>query len=190
MEMRKKTYNSFVGVMVPAEHVSVMDLLSKYYPHSPVLPHITFMVPFYDPSFFEEAVEKFREALKDFNPFWVTLKGFGYFPDGSLWIKPESNPPTALDDLQQHLERIYPDCHEARTTYAGGFKPHVTVGKVDGEIKELLSQLEQSWEPITFQVTEIQILSTGTNKKYQVRHSVALGGLPLKPLFESVPLDQ
>jgi 2'-5' RNA ligase len=128
------------------------------------MPHVTLLYPFRPREEFPARVEQFAAVCADRAPFTMTLSRFEFFFHGresyTLWLAPEPKNPSV--QLQAALQRTVPECSDV-SRYPGGFTPHLSVGQARGHAAKvnLLASLQQTWRPLSFQVTEISLIWRG-----------------------------
>jgi len=158
-------------------------------------PHITLLDSFSSNDRMATAAELFKEAASNIEPFEITLRGFKFFTHGqkrgfTLYIEPEitsssfsgKNP---LHELQKVLfDQVAGKAGEwlEHNMLPEKFTPHVSLGKVGNKEKldKVMSEYATKWEPITFQVTEIYILSKLIHDTV-VRYTIPLGKFSTSP---------
>jgi len=171
-------------------------MLEKYSTHRPLicLGHITLLDPFIEHIYFDEAKEKLREKLIDFEPFPLQLTELGVFKNKKqsvLWLKPEDTDGN-LSRLQREVMEVYPYCNDIVLHKNSGYNPHVTVAKMKTQQVLLAKEEEEkTFQPFEFWVKEIQILSRfERGLPYEVRETIALGREVTPPHFENIPYDK
>ncbi|GHE55541.1 2'-5' RNA ligase [Roseivirga thermotolerans] len=132
-ELKAGEYRYFLAIIPPLELCDKIDSIKQEFAdaygckaafRSP--PHITFHMPFQ----WREAKEaRLFEALRSagpFEPFTITLNGFGAFEPRTIFIEPEPCPPLMKmnESLLQATKR---KLHLFHAVHAGGFHPHITV---------------------------------------------------------------
>ena len=145
------------------------------------MPHITLLYPFFPKPQFTTATGQLAPVGWDIAPFEVTLASFDTFQQGrgnfSLWLRPE--PKEALVNLQTKLWQAVPAYSETRS-FEGGFTPHLSVGQVNGRGAKsaLLKRLQADWQPLTFRVDAVSLISRGAppNDTFQVDRRIVLEG--------------
>jgi len=150
--------------------------------------------PFFEYSEFERTSLELRKVLTNVSPFKIHLQQFCFFSKkkGSiLWIKPRSDPPDALLNLQKTIMNVYPNCNEITKIGPNGFQPHMTLGKftqktIAQEKADILNK--SNFKPIEFEVKEIYFFSRVGSSPYQVRTVIALGPNVTKMNYEPVLL--
>jgi|GEM_PF-184633 len=147
------------------------------------MPHVTLLYPFVPEEHFAEAEALIAEALRELNPFQVTLSGFSHFEHrGSVtaWLRPEDRPHGAIKELQAVLQTALPQCDEQGRKSENGFTPHLSVGQLPrsspAEIRRTLSAWERDWKPLTFEAHEVCLISRRGDVPFEVRRRVQLGG--------------
>jgi 2'-5' RNA ligase len=144
------------------------------------MPHITLVYPFRPRWEFGALADRFEQHCSRIMPFEVELAALRWFRHRSsytIWLAPE--PKEALVRLQTALSRVVPDCDEVRR-HVGGFTPHLSVGQVRGQraLSDLVADLQASWTPIRFHMSEISLIwrSDPPDDVFRVGRSVRLGG--------------
>jgi poly(A) polymerase len=147
------------------------------------MPHVTLLYPFIPEEHFPDAEALLEEALRPLAPFQVTLAGFHFFEHRAsvtAWLQPGDQPRGALTSLQAALEAALPPCDEQGRTSERGFTPHLSVGQLPraapADLRQTLSTWEQDWQPLSFEVREVCLISRRGNGPFVVRRRVALGG--------------
>ena len=133
------------------------------------MPHINLLYPFLlddgeDEGNFDRAAAKAREALRDIEPFTVSLRTFGHFAHAkscTVWLHPSGHGVEDMEDAnaasdslppvsdgvmatQAALERAFPFANDLSTISPAGFTPHLSVGQYDD--KETASEALESDE--------------------------------------------
>ncbi len=159
-----KTYRTAV-VLIPPHDVwpSIQAIRVEHDRHyRRWMPHITLLYPFRPRADWDGLLAPLSKACAGIGPFEVTLSGFDRFRHGrstTLWLAPE--PAVKLIALQTALWRVVPDCDDARRK-GTGFTPHLSVGQVSsGGADRLLAALGASWEPVSFEAAEVQLIWRG-----------------------------
>jgi 2'-5' RNA ligase len=124
------------------------------------MPHITLLYPFRPQAEFAALTEPLRQACSGLRPFQVELNAFQFFQHGpsyTIWLAPE--PKDSLQELQATLWRVVPDCDDTRR-FQGGYTPHLSVGQVQGRgrVESLLRSLQEHWEPLRFEVSQVSLI--------------------------------
>lgn len=173
-------------VLIPPEELwgPIETLRSKHdRTYERWMPHVTLLYPFVPEEHFDEAEALITEALRELEPFQVTLSGFSHFEHrGSVtaWLHPEDHPHGALKELQAALQAALPQCDEQGQKSENGFTPHLSVGQLPrsspAEIRRTLSAWEQNWKPLTFEAREVCLISRRGDVPFEVRRRVQLGG--------------
>ena len=121
------------------------------------MPHINLLYPFLlddgeeGDGNFDRAAAKAREALRDIEPFTVSLRTFGHFAHAkscTVWLHPSGDGAEDMEDAnaasdslppvsdgvmatQAALERAFPFANDLSTISPAGFTPHLSVGQYD-----------------------------------------------------------
>jgi len=145
-------------------------------------PHVNLLYPFFKVDKFDRAAPFLAEALKNIEPFTVTLASFGRFErkrSTTLWLDPvvvegESD---SLEKLQLALQDSLPGVDAQTKNHGGNFTPHMTVSHFDTaeEAQKMQSELEEWWEPITFQVSEVHMIArNGPRSQFELIYRIHL----------------
>lgn len=156
------------------------------------MPHVTLLYPFVPEEHFAEAEALITEALRDLEPFEMTLSAFGYFEhrsDVTAWLRPDAHPHGAVKALHAALERILPGQGRQGREFVHDFVPHLTVGQLPraaaADIRRTLAAWEKDWRPLRFEVGEVCLVSRRGDGPFEVRRRVPLGGgRPRRPIPE------
>jgi poly(A) polymerase len=177
--MPTRTYHSAV-VLIPPEDVhepiqSIRRLHDQQIHRW--MPHVTLLYPFWRAEFFPQACEKLAAVCPTIAPFEVTLTGFGSFrhrAHHTLWLAP--GPLPLLVALQSALQAAFPDCAE-QSRFPGGFHPHLSVGQFPSAqaLADTRTHLEAGWQPLSFPVKRIALISRATGGPFAVERWFALG---------------
>ncbi len=139
------------------------------------MPHINLLYGFVPEAYFPEAAAAIAQALKQLEPFTITLSNFETFTHSSsctAWLNPIPEPADSLNRLQSVLQQIFPQCNEQSTRSANGFTPHLTAGQF-ATAQAAKTELSQ-WHPVQFQVDSIALISRRDNEPFQVRYRIPL----------------
>jgi poly(A) polymerase len=139
------------------------------------MPHINLLYGFVPEAYFPEAAAAIAQALKQLEPFTITLSNFEIFTHSSsctAWLNPIPEPADSLNRLQTVLQQIFPQCNEQSTRSANGFTPHLTAGQF-ATAQAAKTELSQ-WHPVQFQVDSIALISRRDNEPFQVRYRIPL----------------
>eukprot|EP01089_Gocevia_fonbrunei_P008731 TRINITY_DN2045_c0_g1_i1.p1 TRINITY_DN2045_c0_g1~~TRINITY_DN2045_c0_g1_i1.p1 ORF type:complete len:289 (+),score=57.88 TRINITY_DN2045_c0_g1_i1:80-946(+) len=161
-------------------------------------PHINLLFPFVSDEHFEEAAKVLKDRLKDFNPFNVEFKEFSAFQQSkssTVWLKPETDHPDTFQDLQRAVETPFPSCTQ-QSTKPNGFHPHLTVGQwPKNQTSTAINNLNSKWEPFSFIVKEVYMISRTEEDPFEIRQVIPLGGtistvpnLDRTPHFKEYPV--
>ncbi len=156
----KKTHKTAV-VIIPPEDVwdPIQKIREKYdRQFRRWMPHITLIYPFRPFEEFERVYVEFENVcrgIKSFEVELVEIRFFQHYKESyTMWLAPQ--PFDEIVKLQERLQAIVPDCDDVRR-FEGGFTPHLSIGQVKGKnkLKNLLTELQSSWKPVTFNVSSI-----------------------------------
>lgn len=170
-------------VLIPPEELwpAIQRVRTEHDKHvSRWMPHMTLLYGFVPEEHFEAAAELASEALASFEPFTVRLEKLEHFRhrgSATLWARPDSRPPRRLSDVQQALQAAFPQCDEQSRHSGSGFTPHLSLGQSDlRSATETLATWQRDWQPLEFEVREVQLISRRGDEPFEVRYSVSLGG--------------
>ena len=210
MPIYQKVHTSTVCMVPPEDNTFVWEQLSKarlqlrdpgYYRWPP---HANLLYPFVnlsrkvkkidsesvDPNDrFETCLETLAAAVKQIEPFDITLDALGTFGGkkrGVLWMYPRSfrndncstrlrNEP--LVELQSLLRKAFPLCHDQHKT-AGLYNPHITLTHCINldKAETLKNDIETWWKPISFRCSKIYLLErSGDDGQFKILASIRLG---------------
>ena len=152
----------------------------------PPYPHITLCAPFVHPKHFKEAKSKFREVLKNIEPFELSFANFELFKYDSsttLYLAPESS--LEISQIYKALIGCLPTSIVQKQN---NFEPHIGVGFFKGKNNEadsLQKKYQSSWIPLKFTVQEIYFLRRKSKESpWEVEEIVSLGEKELPSLFK------
>ena len=144
------------------------------------LPHFTLLYPFAPKEDFTRLLPDLAQAAWAEGPFELTLAHFGSFRHGrdyTVWLAP--TPAEPLQKLHRTLTKALPHFGDTGS-FQGGFTPHLSVGQVEGasNLKKLLTELSEGWEPLRFTVGEVSLISRKNppNDIFQIDRQITLGG--------------
>ena len=145
------------------------------------MPHVTLLYPFAAKREFTRILPDLAEASWAQEPFELTLTGFRSFRHGresyTVWLEPAPTEPLAK--LHRALTKALPQFNDTGS-FKDGFTPHLSVGQVEGagKLKRLLAELNESWEPLSFTVGELSLISRKgpPNDIFQIDRQITLGG--------------
>jgi 2'-5' RNA ligase len=145
------------------------------------MPHITLLYPFCEPSQFQSIAEETAAQCQDVVPFDVSLTTFDTFSRGkghyTVWLTLE--PYEAIRDLHAAVWTAL-SCDEDYEPRIGRFTPHLSVGQVRGRHRrqELLDELANSWQPVSFRVSEMHFIDRNDppDDVFRVARTIRLGG--------------
>ena len=124
------------------------------------MPHITLLYPFRPVSAFDQVTPLLTRVCQSLEPFEVQLNRFDRLTHprrkATLYLIPE--PAGALKELQKALLEAVPDCDDV-TRFAGGFRPHLSVGQIRSrEAPALCAQLQAAWQPLAFTLSQVYLI--------------------------------
>ena len=158
-----KTHKTAVVIIPPYEVWPAIQTIRKAQDcnYRRWMPHITLLYPFRERETFGQVTANMREVCRSTRPFELRLATLKMFEQRgqnyTLWLEPE--PCDAISVLQEALWQVVPDCDDTRR-HRDGFTPHLSVGQQRGEqqAKRMLMELQQSWQPLIFQVTTVSLI--------------------------------
>jgi 2'-5' RNA ligase len=142
------------------------------------MPHLTLLYPFAPRSELPRHLPALTEACAALEPFEARLATFHSFQHGgsssTLWLAPE--PKEAFVRLQSALEDAAP-AFGSTSRFKGGFTPHLSVGQAGNEADtpEALDELASNWTPLTFRVSEVQVIAREKDLPFEVVKVLPLG---------------
>ncbi|MEM7553887.1 MAG: poly(A) polymerase [Cyanobacteria bacterium P01_A01_bin.84] len=174
------TYKSAIVIIPPNDILpKIQDIRHRYdTKYERWMPHINLIYGFLPESYFAEAVEIIAPILAKLKPFTVTLESFQTFThrkSSTAWLRPQTQPEEALQELHTVLQNLFPQCDEQSKKSNVGFTPHLSVGQFS-DSAEALRKLPQ-WKPIKFTVSSVALISRRGNKPFEVRHIISLNQL-------------
>lgn len=144
------------------------------------MPHITLVYGFLPEDHFEQAAQLLIHALSNFESFSVKLSTFCSFQhrqSSTVWLQPVDDPPWMLQELQATIENLFPQCNQQSTLSDQGFTPHLSVGqgpKDAAQLAALVDPWQSQWSALSFEVTEVQLISRREDEPFEVRHRIPL----------------
>jgi len=172
--MHQKTHQTAVVIIPPKEIWASIQSIRQQHDanYRRWMPHITLMYPFRPRSEFDLVADQLSQTCQSQSPFWICLKLFRFFSHHqsryTIWLDPQ--PPSStlgtnsdrqnpIKDLQKDLWQTIPDCNDTRR-FKNGFTPHLSVGQATSKLNldHFLSQFQQEWQPLTFYVSEVQLI--------------------------------
>jgi 2'-5' RNA ligase len=145
------------------------------------MPNITLIYPFCEPSQFQSVAKATAAQCQDVVPFDVSLTTFNTFTRGkgyyTVWLTPE--PYEALRDLHAAVWTAVSHDEDYEPRF-GRFTPHLSVGQLHGRKQreeELLRELADGWQPVTFRVSEVHFVARGDppDDVFRVSCTIRLG---------------
>ena len=176
-----KTYKTAV-VAIPPDHLwgPIQKLRKQHDRHyRRWMPHITLLYPFQPFAAFEQVTPPLTDVCRSVEPFEVQLSRFHVLTHSrrkaTLYLLPE--PAAALKELQKALLEIVPDCDDV-TRFAGGFRPHLSVGQTRSqEADTFCAKLQATWQPLAFTVSYIYLIwrNEPPDDVFRIGHQLPLG---------------
>jgi len=95
-------------------------------------------------------------------------------------LKPQTEPPDALQQLHKVLFDLFPFCDELSTIGENGFSPHLTVGQFTSKKVTEEKQLEfnSKLKPIIFVVDKIYLISRSGDNPFTIKYTLPFGQAP------------
>ncbi len=176
----RPVYESILAIIPPEYLFPPIQAIRKQYDSGfvNIVPHITLLYGFLPDKYFDKVVDLIAPILAKMSPFTVTLTDFQIFTHhktATVWLRPVVHPVGALDELQQTLNQLFPQCYEQSTKTAAGFTPHLSVGQIDHF--DLSTIKLPQWHPVKFTVDAVSLLSRTHDTPCSTRHIVGLGKL-------------
>ncbi|KST65189.1 poly(A) polymerase [Mastigocoleus testarum] len=172
------TYRSAI-VIIPPEEV-LAEIQNVRYFHDPRykrwMSHINLIYGFLPELYFVDAGEIIAPIVANLEPFTVTLDSFQTFTHRkscTAWLRPQTRPKEALQELQTALQTLFPQCDEQSKKSKTGFTPHLSVGQFSNSA-EAFAKLPE-WESISFTVSSIALISRRNDEPFEVRQIIPLG---------------
>jgi 2'-5' RNA ligase len=144
------------------------------------MPNITLIYPFRPVSAFEQVTPLLTRVCRSLEPFEVKLARFDLLihtrRKATLYLIPE--PARALKEIQEALLEIVPECDDVNR-FAGGFKPHLSVGQTRSkEARTLSAKLQATWQPLAFTLSNVYLIwrNDPPDDVFRVGPVLSLGG--------------
>jgi len=184
-----KVHTSAIVIIPPEDQWAQIQSIRSMYDRAYArwMPHINLIYPFVPESEYEENAEKTVNALKDIKPFRLIFSEFDYFVQAksvcTMHLKPLTEPPNALIDLQSKLFETFPFCNELSTRSTTGFNPHMTVGQFTGKVQadRQKKELAKSFKPIEFTVDRVYFISRINEDPFQIIKMYPLSTVMIQP---------
>ncbi|MDJ1497980.1 RNA repair domain-containing protein [Cytophagaceae bacterium DM2B3-1] len=181
------TYQSAIVVIPPESLWGPIQAIRKQYDSKVArwMPHITLVYGFIPDEYFSSATALLAKKLTRLRPFDVTLTGYEAFTHRNnitAWLKPETETAGQWQELQSALQELFPQCNEqiSRTT---GFTPHLSVGQFANE--QQAQKVLPEWEPVSFQVSQIALISRKGDNPFSVRYRIYLESGQIEQVSDS-----
>jgi 2'-5' RNA ligase/uncharacterized protein (UPF0248 family) len=143
------------------------------------MPHVNLLYGFVPERCRAEAEPALAAALEGVAPFTVTLAGFdsfGHAGSATVWLRPESDPPGALEALEARLRAVFPGCVEQATRGEQGYRPHLAVAQTaKGAAREAVGVWSATWQPLRFTVDAAQWITRRGDEPFRLLCRVPLG---------------
>jgi len=138
----------------------------------PPYPHVSILAPFVPEKDFDSARTTLVELLKSVKPFKITFDEFKLFKNkksSTLYIDPK--PATDIVKVFDLVKDVFPKSHR------GSVVPHIGVGYFkDLTLAQTLRDKYQAhWEPMSFEVQELYVLSRNDVDPWVIREVIPLG---------------
>ncbi|MDJ0693990.1 poly(A) polymerase [Mastigocoleus sp. MO_188.B34] len=172
------TYRSAIVIIPPKEVLAEIQNIRYLHDarYKRWMPHINLIYGFLPESYFVEAGKIIAPIVANLEPFTITLDSFQTFThrkSSTAWLRPQSQPEKALQELQTALQTLFPQCDEQSKKSKTGFTPHLSVGQFSSSA-EAFAKLPE-WEPISFTVSSIALISRRNDEPFEVRQVIPLG---------------
>lgn len=171
-----KTVTSALCIIPPVE---VWDDIQRLrvdhdhaYPRWP--PHINLLYPFIPETEFVLGTRVLQAAFAASPPapMRITLDVFNAFAKGktaAIWLHPREDAGTGLETLYKTVESAFPFCASGREQ----FVPHLSVGQAPkGRAAACIQEFQASWEPVTFEVDHVCLISRVDDKPFETKSIV------------------
>ncbi|MBM4072100.1 MAG: 2'-5' RNA ligase family protein [Planctomycetes bacterium] len=177
--MIAKTHRTAVVAIPPQEVWAPIQVIRQEHDRQfrRWMPHINLLYPFVSTEQFGEAAPRLTDVCARIAPFAIALSEFRMFrhPSGTatLWLAPE--PAQALIALQAALQAAFPECDDL-SRFPAGFTPHLSVGqaRTAHEAEQLLHHLQQSWQPICFDLDALAMIRRQQDGPFVIDRWVSL----------------
>lgn len=144
--------------------------------------HVNVLYGFVPDEDFDAAREIVARVVGDEKPFSVTLARFERFEhrgSDTVWLRPESDPPGALEALQAKLQKAFARCTEQSARGEQGYTAHLTVAQFARSeataMHEHVARWQQEWTPVRCEVGSLCLISRRGDGPFVVRARVPLG---------------
>jgi len=187
-EMREDTSVRSALCIIPPKSVwpRIQDIRKQHDPaYVRWMPHINIFFPFIDEKWFPEIAEyiehevvkknnigSFHICLDKFDVFDRVKNHRGPYPKmETIFLQPSGYGAT-MQTLWMHLSTDWPICGGK---HGGEFHPHLTCAKMKGKSLDVMRQKwNQDWQTISFECTELCLISRRGNDPFVVRHRIPL----------------
>lgn len=175
--IEKPVHRSALVVIPPEDLWQPIQAIRKHHDKSYQrwMPHINLLYGFLPESHFEQAQERLQSRLRHRRPFQLRLRELHRFEHGksvTLWLKPDTEPPDTLQQIQADCQELFPTCTEQSRRSEFGFTPHLTVASLPKD--RPLPGLRPV--DIRFEVDALHLISRRAKEPFKSRGSVSLQG--------------
>ena len=187
-----KSYKTAVVAIPPDDLWGPIQRLRKQHDrhYRRWMPHITLLYPFRPFATFERLTPLLTQVCDSVEPFEVKLTRFDLLihtrRKATFYLIPE--PASAFKTLQKALLKIAPDCDDV-ARFAGGFRPHLSVGQARSqEAQALCAKLQATWQPLAFTLSQVYLIwrNDPPDDIFRIGPALPLGGLaPSAPVHSS-----
>lgn len=177
--------------IVPPRNVwaQLQSIRTKYIYDARCAIHISFIDPFVLSSHYEEAAKLLQKELADFPPFTIKMNKLDFFAHGknsyTLYIAPECDPPTLINDLMGKCLNVFPQCDDTIKRGGGKLVPHFSLAKFKSknELEKVMLELSSQLKPIEFTLQELYFLKRDGSNPFEVMNVVPLGNKECVPYY-------
>lgn len=176
-----RSSRSAVAIVPPKSVWEPINVIRKKHDKQLVrwMPHISLIFPFVHPDVLDEERERLAEVSAVVGAWDVTLSTFRHFKHSSdrasLWLDPEPRGP--WEALYEALVAAYPHLDTSHR-FEAGFTPHLSVGQTKTLVlgRRLTGELNEAWQPLTFEADALTVLRRTTTGPFEVAFRVELTG--------------
>jgi poly(A) polymerase len=170
----KPVHRSALAIVVPPECSEPIQSIRKRCDkgYDRWMPHINLLYGFLPEQIFQQAKSRLQARLGRRRPFKIRLREFHRFTHKksvTIWLKPETDPPSLLQQLQSDCESLFETCTEQSGRGDQGFTPHLTVAQ--GPPFPALKPVD-----LEFEVQEIHLLSRRESEPFETRETMRFEG--------------
>ena len=135
-DLKEKVVHSSCCIVLPEDKTAQIQAIRSLHAKGFArwMPHINLLYPFIPAEHVKQykLADKVKAALRDLEPFTVTLKRFSVFEhreSATVFLECDTKPEGALLKLQAKLEGLFPFC-DVQSTVGGKYHPHMGLGDV------------------------------------------------------------